>query len=108
MGSTSTTSTNTTAPIATTATATTTAVSTVTTTTTVITTTTMTIITHNSKGEAIATDWISHVVLGIIFTCVVSLLLITLTATSCFFVRKTLKKDYQHQTQSRQNEQGYS
>merc|ERR1719174_2628569 len=65
--STSTTSTNTIAPIATTATATTTAVSTVTTTTTVI-TTTMTIITHNSKEEAIATDWISQVVPGIIFT----------------------------------------
>ena len=30
------------------------------------------------------------VVLGIIFTCVASLMLITLTVTSCFFIRKTV------------------
>merc|ERR1712032_1557733 len=77
----------------TTTTVTTTTITGITTTTTTDTrtdiTTTTVIMYHNVKEAAIATDWISHVVLRIIFTGVVVLLIITLAAMGYLFIYKT-------------------
>merc|ERR1712032_478162 len=63
--------------------------STTTITTSVMTTTTAIIITHTAKEKAITTAWISQIVVGSIFTCVVFLLLMILTVTVCFSIHKT-------------------
>jgi len=67
-------------------------------TTTTTGTITTALVTLTAKEATIATDWSSHdfFVGGGIFICVILLLLITLTVTGCFFVRKdsTAKKEF--------------
>merc|ERR1712037_512616 len=53
------------------------------------------VVTHIPKETTIITDWISQdIVVGMIVTCVVFLLLVTLAMGGCLFVRKnsTAKK----------------